>query len=148
MFDKEPLPKDGEPSDTITLLLDYWGKWSLIVGFLVLQIGTLVPILSRFYFAVNVNCNPSLYQVPQPLKDVGIPIDYIGGLYIAVGISIVLKFTSFAAMWLALEQYMNLVENSGYFLTAISCALAPTALVAPLFTYNHEACLNANFVLT
>ena len=72
----------------------------------------------------------------------------MGGMFLTVGLAIILKFTSFVAMWLALEQYMNLTENGGYWLTAISTTIAPTALVAPLYTYNHESCLNANFVLT
>ena len=42
------------------------------------------------------------------MKDIGIDIDYGDALVVIAGIAIILKFTAFVAMWIALEEYMNL----------------------------------------
>ena len=79
----------------------------------------------------------------------GYDIDFITALnFIIVPLCIVLKFTASVNLWLALDQYMNLQENGRHFLYACACSVAPAALVAPMYTYDHEVCLAANWHLT
>ena len=62
-------------------------------------------------------------------------------------ISIILKFGSVVCLRIALEEYQNLSSNISYFLFAMMFTLAPTSLLAPLYTYDHVHCMSKNFLL-
>ena len=51
-------------------------------------------------------------------------------------------------MRLALDEYQDLNANCSLFTFAILFTLAPNALMAPMFTYDHDACRPRNFMLT
>ena len=68
-------------------------------------------------------------------------------LYINFGISVVFKFASVVCLRLALEEYENLSSNASYFLSAIMMSLAPSSLLAPIYTYDHVNCMPRNFLL-
>lgn len=47
----------------------------------------------------------------------------------------------------ALDEYENLSSNCSYFLSAIMMSLAPSCLLAPLYTYDHYYCMPRNFLI-
>lgn len=67
---------------------------------------------------------------------------------LTVLLAVVLKFASIVCLRLALEEYQNLSANGIYFFYAIVASVAPSALLAPIYTYDHDNCIPTNFVLT
>ena len=63
-------------------------------------------------------------------------------------ISIMFKFGSVVMLRMALEEYENMSKNASCFLTAIMLSLAPSALLAPIYTYDHVNCIPRNFLIT
>ena len=132
----------------IVINLDTCGKYSLITAFAALNLGTLAAFCIQYYSYTLNECNPSFYKLPQPFIDAGVNIDYEGAIGFGLALAVILKFSAIVNMALALEEYENLSENGAYFIYAIACSTAPSALIGPLFTYDHENCLASNFVLT
>lgn len=63
-------------------------------------------------------------------------------------ISICLKFASVVCLRIALDEYQELNSNCSCFVFAILFSLAPNALMAPMYTYDHTNCLAKNFFVT
>jgi len=61
--------------------------------------------------------------------------------------AIVCKFGSIVALRLALEEYQNLNQNGTYFTYAVLMTLAPSSLLASIYTYDHDNCMPVNFLL-
>ena len=61
--------------------------------------------------------------------------------------SIVLKFGSTVCLRLALEEYQNLSSNTSYFIYSMMMTVAPTSLLAPIYTYDHVNCMSKNFIM-
>ena len=67
---------------------------------------------------------------------------------VCLGLAVVLKFKSIVCLRLALEEYQNLNDNKWYFLFALVASTAPNALMAPMYTYDHDNCMPTNFLIT
>jgi len=147
-FGKSQEEEDDELMEHIVINLDTCGKISLITAFAALNLGTLAAFCIQYYsYSLN-ECNPAFYRLPQPFKENGAEIDYGVALGFGLFFAVVLKFAAIVNMAMALEEYENLSENWHYFLYSIACTAAPSSLLGPLFTYDHENCLASNFVLT
>lgn len=63
-------------------------------------------------------------------------------------VSICLKFASVVCLRIALDEYQDLNSNCSVFTFALLFSLAPNALMAPMYTYDHEECMAKNFMIT
>lgn len=63
-------------------------------------------------------------------------------------VSICLKFASVVCLRIALDEYQELNSNCSCFVFAILFSLAPNALMAPMYTYDHTNCAPKNFLVT
>ena len=92
-----------------------------------------------FYQFWTRECNSAVYKFIIPNIE--------RYLYVNFGISVVFKFASVVCLRLALEEYENLSSNASYFISAIMMSLAPSSLLAPIYTYDHVNCMPRNFFL-
>jgi hypothetical protein len=83
----------------------------------------------------------------KPLYTGGFDINYEQIIQANVVLSIILKFGAVVCLRIALEEYQNLSSNTSYFLFAMMFTLAPTSLLAPLYTYDHVNCMSKNFLV-
>lgn len=67
-------------------------------------------------------------------------------LQVNVIVAIVLKFGSIVCFSLALDNYQNLSANGSYLIYAMYCCVAPSALLVPVYSYDHIRCMPKNFV--
>lgn len=132
--------------------LDTCGKHALVLAFALMQIATLGTAAVYYYSFMAAECNPIVYNISNPFEDepfksMGININYQFLLTVNCLTAIVCKFGSIVSLRLALEEYQNLNENRTYFVYAILMCLAPTSLLASIYTYDHDNCMPVNFLL-
>ena len=63
-------------------------------------------------------------------------------------VSICLKFASVVCLRIALDEYQELNANCSCFVFSLLFSLAPNALMAPMYTYDHNSCAPKNFLVT
>lgn len=73
--------------------------------------------------------------------------NYDLSLQVNVIVAIVLKFGSIVCFSLALDDYQNLSANGSYLIYAMYCCVAPSSLLAPIYSYDHVRCMPKNFLL-
>ena len=131
----------------VELNLDGCGKHTLVFSFLMLQIASICTFCLNYYQFYSRTCNPVVYRLNKPLYTGGYDISYDRILQGNVVLSIMLKFGAVVCLRLALEEYQNLSSNTSYFLFAMMFTLAPTSLLAPLYTYDHVNCMSKSFLV-
>ena len=131
----------------VELNLDDCGKHFLVLSFFLLQLASICTFCLNFYQFYIRSCNPAVYKLGRPLDLIGLDIDMDKVLMANVIASIVLKFGSAVCLRLALEEYQNLSSNTSYFVYSMMMTVAPTSLLAPIYTYDHVNCMSKNFIM-
>lgn len=88
-------------------------------------------------------------MLPQPFQtEMNVKMDFGVMMVFSVLVAVVLKFASIVCLRLALEEYQNLSANGIYFFYSLVASAVPNALLAPIYTYDHDNCIPTNFLLT
>jgi hypothetical protein len=86
--------------------------------------------------------------MPEFLRDelhYPIPKEFV--FYISLFLAIILKFASIEYLRLMLYSYLMLKKNQTFFVVTLFCVSAPSCLMAPFYTYDHDKCSQKNFMI-
>lgn len=113
-----------------------------------MQLSSITTFCILYYELYTHQCIYPVYVPTQPIKEyAGLDITMEKVHEINAVLSICLKFASVVCLRLALDEYQDLNANCSLFTFAILFTLAPNALMAPMYTYDHDKCLPRNFMI-
>ena len=141
---------NGVTSDKelITVDLTFVTVNVIYVLFLLLQSSCIASYLGFYEIYMNNQCNKSMYVVPEILKDYfNYPIPKENVFYLCAVLAVFLKFASAEYLRLMLLSYLKLEKNQTFFVVTLFCVCAPSCLMVPFYTYDHDLCIQKNFMM-
>ena len=139
----------SDDPEEVEIHLDNCGKHSIVFVYLLMQLSSITTFCILYYQFFKHECIYSAYKMTDPVKTMtGLDLSSEKVFQINSVLSICLKFASVVCLRLALDEYQDLNANCSLFTFAILFTLAPNALMAPMFTYDHDECRPRNFMLT
>ena len=102
--------------ESIEIMLDGFGKHSILISFALVQLSSIYTICIHFYQFYLRECNPVTYPDTKPFEFLGFTNSLTEVMMGSAGLAVVFKFGSIITLILALDEYQSLNNNTSYFI--------------------------------